>query len=113
MRQRLIGLAITALVLYGVAPAILQVLGAFDDLGQIEPWWWIAVLVTQAVALGCFAQVQRLALHTDEWFSVVTSNLASGALGRVLPGGSATAAALQYQMLVRAGIGGGTAATGL
>src|SRR4051794_22762026 len=113
MRQRLIGLAVTALVLYGVAPAILQVLGAFDDLGRIEPWWWIAVVVTQAAALGCFAAVQRIAMHTDEWFPVVASNLASGALGRVVPGGSATAAALQYQMLVRANIGGGAAATGL
>jgi uncharacterized protein (TIRG00374 family) len=113
MRQRLIGLAVTALVLYGVAPAILQVLGAFDDLGRIEPWWWLAVVVTQAAALACFAQVQRIAMHTEEWFPVVTSNLASGAFGRVVPGGSASAAALQYQMLVRANVAGGTAATGL
>jgi uncharacterized protein (TIRG00374 family) len=60
-----------------------------------------------------FWEVQRLALHTRDRFLVATSNLAGGALGRVIPGGAATAAALQYAMLVRGGIAGTAAATGL
>ncbi|MEA2426452.1 MAG: putative heme transporter [Thermoleophilaceae bacterium] len=113
MRQRLLGLAITALVLYGVAPAVLEVFGAFDQLNRIQPWWWAAVVVTQAAGILCFSEVQRLALHTRDWFAVITSNLASGALGRVIPGGAASAAALQYQMLVRGSVNPATAATGL
>ena len=113
MRQRLIGLAVTALVLYGAGPAILEVLGAFDNLDRIQPGWWIAVVVTQAAGLVCFWEVQRLSLHTRDWFTIATSNLASGALGRTIPGGSAAAAALQYQMLVRGPIDGTAAATGL
>jgi uncharacterized protein (TIRG00374 family) len=76
----------------------------------------IALVITAAVqvlALACFVEVQRLALHSDEWFPVATSNLASGGISKVVPGGSATAAALQVQMLRRAGVGGGTAVTGL
>src|SRR4051812_19725489 len=107
MRQRIIGLVITALVLYGVAPAILEVFGAFDRINQIQPWWWAAMVAAQAGGLISFWEVQRVALHTREWFAVATSNLASGALGRVIPGGAAAAAALQYQMLVRGGIRGG------
>jgi uncharacterized protein (TIRG00374 family) len=113
MRRRLIALAITAVVLYGAWPALLEVLGAFDRVDTIKPWWWLAVLLSQVAAIACFVQVQRLALHTREWFAVTTSNLAAGALGRVVPGGSATAAALQFQMLRRADVGGSTAATGL
>lgn len=113
MKQRLLGLAVTALVLYGVAPAVLEVFGAFNELNRIRPWWWAAVVVTQAGGILCFSEVQRLALHTRDWFAVVTSNLASGALGRVIPGGSAAAAALQYQMLVRGKVNRATAATGL
>lgn len=113
MRQRIIGLAITAVVLYGVAPAILDVFGAFDRIGRIQPWWWAAMVLAQALGLACFWDVQRLALHTADHFIVATSNLASGAIGRVVPGGAATAAALQYQMLMRGGVGGAAAATGL
>jgi uncharacterized protein (TIRG00374 family) len=113
MRQRIIGLVVTALVLYGVAPAILEVFGAFDRINSIRPWWWGVMLVTQIAALGSFWELQRLALHTHDRFAVVTSNLASGALGRVIPGGAAASAALQYQMLVRGEVNGAAAATGL
>jgi uncharacterized protein (TIRG00374 family) len=113
MRRRIIGIAITGVVLYGVAPAILQVFDAFDRIHTIKPWWWLAMVVTQALGLLCFAQVQRVALHTRDWFTVVTSNLASGALSRVVPGGAATAAALQFQMLARGPVNRATAVTGL
>jgi uncharacterized protein (TIRG00374 family) len=113
MRQRIIGLVVTALVLYGVAPAILEVFGAFDRIDTIQGWWWGVMVLTQAAALVSFWQVQRLALHTRDWFAVATSNLASGALGRVIPGGAAASAALQYQMLVRGDVNGAAAATGL
>jgi uncharacterized protein (TIRG00374 family) len=113
MRQRIVGLVVTALVLYGVAPAILDVFGAFDRIGSIRPWWWAAMVLTQVAGLVSFWQVQRLALHTRDWFAVATSNLASGALGRVIPGGAAASAALQYQMLMRGNVDGAAAATGL
>jgi uncharacterized protein (TIRG00374 family) len=113
MRRRILALVVTAVVLYGAWPAMLEVLGAFDDLDGIKPWWWAAVLASQVLALASFCEVQRLAMHTREWFPVVTSNLASGGLSKVVPGGSATAAALQFQMLRRADIGGATVVAGL
>jgi uncharacterized protein (TIRG00374 family) len=113
MRRRIIGLAVTAVVLYGVAPAILEVFDAFDRIHTIKPWWWLAMIVTQAAGTACFCQVQRVALHTRDWFTVATSNLASGALSRVVPGGAATAAALQFQMLARGPINRATAVTGI
>jgi len=113
MRRRILALALTCLVLYGVGPAVVDVLGGSRDLDRLTPGWWIAVILTQVAGWGCLWAVQRLALHRPDWFSVVTSQLASGALGRVVPGGAAAAAALQYRMLGQAGLQRATVATGL
>ena len=49
--------------------------------------------------------VQRLALRTRKpGGPVITSQLASNAFGRVVPGGVAASGAMQYAMLTRAGI---------
>jgi uncharacterized protein (TIRG00374 family) len=113
MRRRVLGLALTALVLYGVAPAVVDVLGGWRDLDRIAPRWWIAVFATQVAGWGCLWALQRLALHRPPWFPVATSQLASGALGRVVPGGAAAAAALQYRMLAQAALARTQIATGL
>jgi uncharacterized protein (TIRG00374 family) len=104
MRGRILALGVTALVLYGLAPAVLEVFGAWEDLREFEPLWWLGVLGAQAGAVFCFCLVQRVALHGAGWFAVATSNLAGGALGRIVPGGAATAAALQYRMLAQGGV---------
>jgi len=111
--RRIAALAVTLLVLYGLGPAVLEVFGAWDDLDGFEPLWWVVVLVTQAGALGCFWVVQRVALPGASWFAVATSNLAGGALGRVIPGGAATAAAVQFGMLHRSGVDRTKIATGV
>jgi uncharacterized protein (TIRG00374 family) len=113
MRRRILALAVTAVVLYGVAPAVIDVLGGWRDLDEVAPRWWIAVILTQVAGWACLWALQRLALHTRTWLPVSTSQLASGGLGRVVPGGAAAAAALQYRMLVQAGLARATVATGL
>jgi uncharacterized protein (TIRG00374 family) len=113
MARRIILLALTALVLYGLAPAVLEVFGAWDDLDDFEPLWWIAVVGTQALATLSFCLVQRVALPGSSWFAVITSNLAGGALGRVIPGGAATAAAVQFRMLSQSGLDRARIATGV
>src|SRR6185295_9957929 len=113
MRRRILGLAVTALALYGVGPAVVDVLGGWRNLDDVAPGWWVAVLVTQVADWACLWAVQRLALRPRGWFAVATSQLASGALGRVVPGGAAAAAALQYRMLWQAGLTRPVVATGL
>src|SRR3954452_13223825 len=113
MRRRILGLALTALMLYGVAPAVVDVLGGWRDLDRVSPAWWAAVLGTQVAGWGCLWVVQRLALNRAPWFPVATSQLASGALGRVVPGGAAAAGALQYRMLAQSGLAQTAVATGL
>jgi uncharacterized protein (TIRG00374 family) len=111
--RRAAALALTALVLYGVAPAIGQVLGAWPKVRDLEPWWLAGMLLAEAASCWCLWELQALSIGTHDHKAIATSQLAGGALGRVIPGGAATAAAAQYGMLVSAGVPRGAIAAGM
>jgi uncharacterized protein (TIRG00374 family) len=98
--RRLLTLSVAAIVLYGVAPAVLEVLGAYRRLTDVDPAWWIVVVAMSAAGTWCMCAVQRLTLN-------------GAAFSRVVPGGSAAAAALQARMLSQAGVPPAAVATGL
>jgi putative heme transporter len=113
MVKRILGLLIFGLVLYGVAPAVLQVFNAWPQVVDIEPYWFVAMIAAQLLSWGSMWLLQRLSVDARSWWPVVTSNLASGAFGRVVPGGAAAAGALQYGMLVQAGVPSSLAGIGI
>lgn len=106
-------LAVTGISLYLLAPALLEVFGAYDELDEIDPLWFVAMVALQIGSYACMWAIQRLAVRTDRWRVVVTSQLAANAFGRVVPGGVAAAGAMQYAMLVRGGVPTGAAASGM
>jgi putative heme transporter len=106
-------LAVTAVSLYLLAPALLEVFGAFDELGEISPLWFPVMVALQVGSYACMWGIQRLAVRAERWGPVVTSQLASNAFGRVVPGGVAASGAVQYAMLVRAGVPTAAAASGM
>lgn len=106
-------LAVTAISLYLLAPALLEVFGGFDELDEINPLWFLAMVALQVGSYACMWGIQRLAVRADSWGPVVTSQLAANSFGRVVPGGVAAAGAMQYAMLVRGGIPAGAAASGM
>jgi uncharacterized protein (TIRG00374 family) len=106
-------LLVTGVSLYLLAPALLEVFGAFDQLDDINPLWFVGMIALQAGSYVCMWGVQRLAIRVRRWGPVITSQLASNAFGRVVPGGIAAAGAMQYAMLVRAGVPGAAAASGM
>jgi len=108
-----IWLVITGVSLYLVAPSLLDVLGSWEDLDRIEWPWLAAMLVLQAGALACLWALQRLALHRARWPDVIESQLAGNALGKIAPAGGAIGAALQYRMLVDAGLERGRTVAGI
>ena len=77
--------------------------GAFDELDEISPLWFPAMVALQIGSYACLWGIQRLALRTDRWAPVILSQLAANSFGRVVPGGVAASGALQYAMLVRSG----------
>lgn len=113
IRRRILTLIVAAVVLYGVGPAVLEVFGAYRRLTDVDPAWWIALVAASAAGIWCMCAVQRLALNRPRWFPVVSSQLAGAAFSKVVPGGSAAAAALQARMLTQAGLPPATVATGL
>jgi uncharacterized protein (TIRG00374 family) len=106
-------LAVTAVSLYLLAPAILEVFGAFDELDEIAPLWFVAMVALQIGSYACMWGIQRLATRAEHFGPVVTSHLAANSFGRVVPGGVAAAGAMQYSMLVRAGVPAAAAASGM
>jgi uncharacterized protein (TIRG00374 family) len=116
-RRRLLGsivfVAITGIGLYVVWPSLLDLFSAWPQLLKLNPAWLVLMFVLESASFACLWALLRLALHTRGWFAVATSQLASNAVSRVIPGGAATGGALQYQMLVRAGMDGARAASGL
>lgn len=106
-------LAIGALSLYLLAPKLISVFTSWQDLKQLDPWWLALAVVFEALSYLSLWSMQRVALHASSWFAVGTAQLASGAVGSVVPGGAATAGAVGYGMLVKAGIRGGDVASGL
>lgn len=111
--RRVLFLGLTAVSLYLLAPALTQVFGAFPQVADLSPLWFLAMVILQAGSYACMWAIQRLALRANRWGPVVTSQLASNAFGRVVPGGVAAAGALQYGMLVRGGVPAARAASGM
>jgi uncharacterized protein (TIRG00374 family) len=106
-------LAVTGVSLYLLAPALLEVFGAYDRLDDFNALWWIPMVLLQLGSYACMWELQRIATRAERLGPVVTSQLASNAFGRVVPGGVAAAGAMQYAMLRAAGVPAGQAASGM
>jgi|SRR5215207_963679 len=106
-------LGVTGISLYLVAPSLLDVFASWEDVDTIEPGWLAAMALLQLAALACLWALQHLAMRGPSWPAVVSSQLAGNALAKIAPGGGALGAALQYRMLVRAGLPANRAVAGL
>jgi uncharacterized protein (TIRG00374 family) len=113
LRRTVFWLAVTAVSLYLVAPSLLDVFGSWQDLDNLAPGWLAAMALLQALALASLWALQHLALRGPSWPAVVSSQLAGNALAKIAPGGGAIGAALQYRMLVQAGLPSNRAVAGL
>jgi hypothetical protein len=113
VRRTLFWLAVTGVSLYLVAPSLIEVFGSWNDLDELAPGWLAAMAGLQTLALGCLWTLQHAALQGPSWPAIVSSQLAGNALARIAPGGGALGAALQYRMLVRAGLPAARAVAGL
>jgi uncharacterized protein (TIRG00374 family) len=113
LRRTVFWLAVTGISLYLVAPSLIDVFGSWQDLDRLSPAWLAAMLGLQTLTLACLWALQHIALRAPPWPAVVTSQLAGNALAKIAPGGGALGAALQYRMLVKAGVPTNRAVSGL
>ena len=111
--MRVLAVAVAGAALYLVLPKLIAVLGAWPRLSTLNPAWFTVCLAAELVSFTCNFALQRLALRTKDWFSVVTAGLTGNAVTSSLPGGSAAGAAVQFRMLTTAGFDTDTAVGGL
>jgi uncharacterized protein (TIRG00374 family) len=111
--KRAVWLAVTGVSLYLLAPSLMAVLSSTPRLREIEPAWLGVMVALQVASFACQWWLQKVAMHTHDLFAVITSQLAGNAFGRIVPGGAAAAGALQFRMLMQAGLDAGAVAAGL
>jgi uncharacterized protein (TIRG00374 family) len=104
LRRTIIWLGISAVSLYLVAPSVVAALGSWRQIERLSPAWLATMAALQAATLFCMWALQMLSLREARWQPVIASQLAGNALAKVAPGGGAMGGALQYRMLVEAGL---------
>lgn len=92
----------TAVVLYIFTPTLITALGSWTEVKELQPWLLAAMAGSQSASIWCLWQLQAIAIGTEDRWAIATSQLAGGALGRIVPGGAATASAAQYGMFAAA-----------
>ena len=111
--KRLLAVAVAGLALYGLAPKLGEVLGGWPRLRDIEPGWFAVMAVTESASLVCMCAVQRIATGERRRGPFLRSYLVGNAVSELLPGGAATSAALQFEMLSQEGVPPARAVSGL
>jgi uncharacterized protein (TIRG00374 family) len=104
---------VTGVSLYLLFPSLAAVFASSRSLDRLT-WYWAALaLAFECGSLAFLWELNRIALHVKSWFVVAYAQLAGNAVGKVVPGGGATATAFSVGMLRRAGVATGNAATAL
>jgi putative heme transporter len=104
---------VTGISLYLLLPSLLSVFSSWHSLRDLTWYWAVLALLAEAGSFVCLWELNRVALHEKSWFAVGTSQLAGNAVGKIVPGGGATATAFTIGMLRRAGVQVGQAAAAL
>lgn len=111
--KRSLPVVVAGLALYGLAPKLGEVLGGWPRLRDIEPGWFAAMAVAEGASLICMCAVQRIAVGEHRSGPFLRSYLVGNAVSELVPGGAATSAALQYEMLSHEAVPPARAASGM
>src|SRR3954471_23733173 len=106
LRRNVFWLAVTLVSLYLVFPKLVDVFSSWRQITRFSVASLITMALLQVATNACLWDLQRVALRASRWRPVIASQLASNALSNIAPGGGPVGAALQYRMLVRAGLDG-------
>ncbi len=111
--KRSIVVLIAGVALYLVLPELIAFFHDWPKLVNLNLLWFIPALVAEGIHFLCTFSLQRIALRTKAWFSVITAQLAGNAISLIVPGGAAAGAATQFRMLATSGMDATDAVGGL
>lgn len=104
LRRNAVWLVITLVSLYLVFPSLVDTFADWDQITRYSAVWLLTMFGLQVGVCACLWDLQRVALHGARWRPVISAQLASNALSNIAPGGGPVGAALQYRILVAAGL---------
>src|SRR5579871_1473409 len=102
-------LALTGISLYVLLPSLEEVFSSWHSLEHLGWPWAVLTLACEIASTICLWELERIALKTKARFPVAAAQQVGNLVGRLLPGGGATATATSVTMLRRAGVGTGEA----
>jgi uncharacterized protein (TIRG00374 family) len=111
--KRLVVVLVAGVALYLVLPELIDVFHSWPRLATLNLLWFVPAMVAEAAHFACTFSLQRIALRTKAWFSVVTAQLAGNSISLIVPGGAAAGAAVQFRMLALSGMDATDAVGGL
>ncbi len=111
--KRLIVVVVAGVAFYLVLPEVIDVFHSWPRLATLNLLWFIPALLAEGIHFVCTFSLQRIALRTKAWFSVITAQLAGNAISLIVPGGAAAGAAVQFRMLATSGMDSTDAVGGL
>lgn len=111
--RRAIGLAVTGVSVYLIIPSLIEVFSSWPELERLRPGSLALMTISILLSLACYWLLIGLCVRSKDWILMATSQLASLAVARIVPGGAATATAVHYRLLHDGGIPKRTAVTGL
>ena len=129
---RAVGLAVTGIGLYVVAPSLLTMFGAWPQLADVAVRWFAVLAVLEICSFAALWWLARIALTPGPaplpappigrraerksrpgWGTTAAAQLAGNAASKVVPGGAATGGVVQAKVLISAGQPAATVASGL
>ncbi len=129
---RAVGLAVTGIGLYVVAPSLLTMFGAWPQLADVEVRWFAVLAALETCSFAALWWLARIALtpvpsavpgaadptggqgvERPGWGTTAAAQLAGNAASKVVPGGAATGGVVQGKVLISAGQPASTVAAGL
>ena len=102
--KRLVVVVVAGVALYLVLPELFAVFHSWPRLATLDLLWFVPALLAEGAHFVCTFSLQRIALRTRAWFSVITAQLAGNAISLIVPGGAAAGAAVQFRMLAVSGM---------
>ena len=111
--KRAIWLGVSAVSIYLIIPSVIATFTSWPELRRLREGSLLPMAALTLVSLVYFWILLGLCLRSRAWFLLAASQLASAAIARVVPGGAATATAVQYRLLRDGGIEKSTVGTGL
>jgi uncharacterized protein (TIRG00374 family) len=106
-------LLVTGVSLYLLLPSLVAVFSSWRSLSHLNWYWTALALLSEVASFVSLWALDRIALHENSWFVVASAQLSGNTVGRIVPGGGATATAFAVGMLRRAGAEVGETAAAL